>query len=203
VTGSWVTAVPAIGVSGTIACWFSARPIVSRASSKLNESSTSNASVPLPAWPPGTFGTSMPTPSVAFSPADDRLSVPSNVPASLPVFSNVAAIATVPPRPSVISAVAAPNVTLKPANQIDWSTWTVLVVADGSGATDSAATEAGASDATISSAAAGLVPPQAATEMASAPAIASAGMRRPGSPAEVRIRIARTSFEGRASGGVQ
>ena len=84
--------------------------------------------------------------SLAFSPAEARLSEPSKRPSSLPVFSNMASIATVPPRPSVISAVAAPSATLKPANQISWSTWTVVVAADGSGAIDSTAIDAAASD---------------------------------------------------------
>ena len=93
----------------------------------------------------------------------------------------------------MISAVAAPSATLKPANQISWSTWTVVVAADGSGAIDSTATDAAASDAAGACVAAAL-PPHAATEMASAPAIASAGSRRPVSPAVTRFRMMRTSW---------
>ena len=153
--------------------------MVSTASSKVNESSTSNTNVPLPVWPPGTLGMSMAIASLAFSPAEARLSEPSKRPSSLPVFSNRASIATVPPWPSVSSAVAAPSATLKPANQISWSTWTVVVAADGSGATDSTAIDAAASDAAGACVAAAL-PPHAATEMARAPAIASAAEQTAG-----------------------
>jgi hypothetical protein len=63
----------------------------------VNESSTSKASTPAPDRPPGTLGMSIAMPSRAFWPAEARLSVASRVASSVPVFSNVVSIVTLPP----------------------------------------------------------------------------------------------------------
>src|SRR4051794_21619530 len=128
--GSWGTSAPALP-SGTLDWLVSDAPTTSTASSKRNVGSTTMTMVPSWLAPPGTSGTSWPSPVLKWlRPADCSTVSASNRSRSGPAFSKLARMArtgvAAPPysgRP--VRRVALFTVTLNPAYQRAFTTGTV------------------------------------------------------------------------------